>query len=265
MGRTPTQIVNELDERAYRTSGDVRLPYSVSLSNVKRIVSDLQREEDTSGSGPWTFLDDDTGAPSIVLETLAQVVAYTNGQKTSFDVPEARVVARIGKAFPDLPILGRWKLAVLYVVRRELGKRSDDLDQFLAFAPWRDPIAGEPMNRLAEYFRAQLLGWIPPTPLAVRPPTPHAVHSSDDFPPSKDSIGLEADAATAFQQGRKIQALVDQLSAFWRDDADVTDPGKSTGAAVSNPVSDDARPVTGRSRPNHSPTSAPQDTADGDE
>jgi hypothetical protein len=241
-------------------------------------------------SDRWSFADDNTGEPAMVLETLAAVIDYTSGAVTSFEVAEAEFIARLGRAFPDLPPLDRWQIAILYVVRLERGKPTDDIDAYLAFAPWRPwSHEEEGIDRHEVYDRAQHLGWVPPQPRPFSSDLIRALSSG----PDRDAALARADALADWQYKRQDVHRAEAMpGAQWvlgdderrlgipldhpvaeseiTVDVDLSkiaeEPSRLVQSeAVSNPVSNDARSATGRRRPARPRRSAPQDVADGDE
>jgi hypothetical protein len=155
------QLVDEFGTNRPDGNGKVE-PHGLSKRTVEGFVQEARDYLAQAPRPMWTLLDDDIGEPAIVLETLAEVIMYTSGAVTTFEVDEARMVARIGRAFPTLPVIDRWSLAILYIVRRWRGKRTDDVDTYLAFAPWENSEEG--VHRQYNYARAQQLGWVPEQP-----------------------------------------------------------------------------------------------------
>jgi len=246
-GRTPTQIEKKIYDRAMGNCGEEqRLHHALSLSSIKRIVSNLKRAEKPGGE-PWTLIDDDTNEPAIVLETLAEVIADNEGRVVSLTADEARMVARIGRAFPDLPAIARWEIAVLYLARRATDRRTDDIDGYLAFAPWRFwPNDDVQIRRSQIYDRAQRLGWIP-----VQPDTSGASHVRSD-PQHAARTAEYASASQKIRQGWAASGFQPIL-----DDSEEN--------TVSNPVSNDARFVTERRRSQRPSALGPQDMANAGE
>lgn len=279
-------------------------PRGLSQRTVEGMVQQTRDEIAKAPRPVWTLIDDDTGEPVIVLETLAEVISFTMGGVATFEVDEARMVARIGKAFPAMPALDRWSLAILYVVRRWREKRTDDIDIYLAFKPWENDEGG--VERQYEYERAQRFGWVPeqPRPLFsdLHRVNLREVDVSADWIEAKQQMAraqVEWDRAMA-QPGAQLkfppvtadeyrriferwfgtadepaepdalQKAIDRWlprrATTWKIGDDPKLLGEPvTAGAVSNPVSNDARSATVRRRPKRPRTSASQDMTDGDE
>lgn len=130
IGRTPAQVHKELRENeAFRA----RLP---SLRTIQRLAK-ASTPEDPSGQWSVAAASDDelTAVPPV----LAAVIEKTEGTRTAITQAEARHISHIAKAAPDLTPWETYFLARLYVKRGEDGDPVDDLDAFVAFAPWRAP------------------------------------------------------------------------------------------------------------------------------
>lgn len=96
-----------------------------------------------------------------MLAALAAVVAGRDGRITMFSVAEATWIATIRQARPDLPPWDAWFLARNVVARESHNDPTDDLDLFLAFAPWRDDESRD------GYIAAAKAAQIPQAPLFV--------------------------------------------------------------------------------------------------
>src|SRR5262249_23598131 len=126
-----------------------RLP---TLRTVQRIVSERTPRDN---SGPWTLGTADTVHARVVLDVLAAVVDETEGHNASFTQEEAKWGVQVSAVAPDLPPYERWRIARLYMGRASRGEPMDDLDGFLAYAPWRDGEAG-----WKRYNDAVEAGWV---------------------------------------------------------------------------------------------------------
>jgi hypothetical protein len=160
-GLTPTQIHRELERKIDKTKSRG----SVGLSTVKRTVKKLANKPvsgATTGATAelqeWCFMSDDTGEPGIVLDTLRTLIEQTEGRVTEISMEEARALVRVSSIAPDLSPFDWWRLAVLYIGRRDAGESVSDIDAMLAFAPWRH---GNAEGR-RRYDRARAEGWLPP-------------------------------------------------------------------------------------------------------
>jgi hypothetical protein len=90
-------------------------------------------------SGAWSLGSDTTGAPQSVLAALAGIVTATGGRVSGLTRAEADVIARLQLVASGLPAEDLHILARLYVSRRVRGLGSEDLDLYVAFAPWNGP------------------------------------------------------------------------------------------------------------------------------
>jgi hypothetical protein len=100
-------------------------------------------------SGIWSLAGASPGEAARVLPVLAAVIERTEGRRTFLTTAEAAMVARVSEAAPDLPPWQTYQLAHRYI---DAGSATEDLDQLLAFAPWRD--------QAAAYNAAIAAGWI---------------------------------------------------------------------------------------------------------
>ena len=112
---------------------DARVPH---LRTIQRIVKDA-REPDTSAE--WQLEMAPDAAPAVVIDVLTELVIQTDGRVSSLTVAEAKWVTALRNLAPDIPALETFRLARLYMSRRRANRpTSNDLDAFLAFAPWRN-------------------------------------------------------------------------------------------------------------------------------
>ena len=150
---TPSQIHTDLERKLKAQDRLVEVP---SLRTVQRIVKDVEIR-DTSGT--WRPADDEAEDARLILEVLANIIIYSSGKKRSFSKAEARWVLKIRKLASDADAVKVWRLARTYMVYESQGNAStEDLDAYLAFAPWRNK------NHLLHYVYAAVKGWIPVSP-----------------------------------------------------------------------------------------------------
>ena len=141
-----TQIKHKL-ERQPRYK-DRALP---TLRTIQRIVAE-RTVRDTSG--PWSLNEAGPDARTV-LDVLAAVIDGTEGRTSAFTGDEAQWVLQVSQVAPDLPPFERWRIARLYLGRASRVEPTDDLDGFLAYAPWRDDGAG-----WKRYDHATMDGWV---------------------------------------------------------------------------------------------------------
>lgn len=126
---------------------------------VRTIVRELLPPDP---SGPWQpGPDDDPEEAARVLEAMAEAVARAK-DKPAWKLPSrerARWIAWIRAGWPDLDPVAALVLATDYWARRANNKPTEDLDAFLAFAPWRSPEAYRRFQKLADQ------GLVPSPPL----------------------------------------------------------------------------------------------------
>lgn len=123
-----------------------------TLRTVQRIAKEFVPSDE---SGPWTFNEADPDDAALVLPVLAEVIERTKGHRTEMTRAVAEKVARIRRVAPDLHLWVAYSLAVAYLAKE--GTKTDDLDAFLAFAPWR---GDENMKR---HQHAVQEGWVSET------------------------------------------------------------------------------------------------------
>lgn len=137
LGWTPAQIHNELDHWL-QTQGSGRLGDRPSLRTVERIVNDLQLRDD---SERWSVALADSGEDAaLVAAVWAEVVKLRNDGTWGLTLNEARLVARIRGAVPELSGWDAWRLARAYLLRQQQEMDAADLDFFAGSArKWLQP------------------------------------------------------------------------------------------------------------------------------
>lgn len=129
-----------------------------SESTIKRRIRTLRSIDK---SGQWSLLDGSPEATGAVLDVLGFVIESTEGRITSLTKTEASWVVRLYAVRPDLPPEDAWFLVRSYVVRDAHGDATDDLDTYLAFAPWRS------YEHTVRYSQAINMAGIPPAMIAI--------------------------------------------------------------------------------------------------
>lgn len=128
LGWTPAQIHQELKRRP---QFEGRYPVA---RTVRRIVAGLM-PQDTSGW--WSLADADGDDAAAILPVLAGVIERTTGRISRLTKAQAACVLKIRHIAPDLSPWWAFRLAISYRVRVHREQPTADLDELLAFAPWR--------------------------------------------------------------------------------------------------------------------------------
>lgn len=176
------EIHRQLEQEAESGRADFRKGDVPSLRTLQDIVSDYRPPDD---SGLWSLADADGDEAALVPPMLA--VLANLGPFRHFSREEARLVARIRRAAPDLPLgVPLFILALAYKLRRSRGMPTVDLDTFLGFAPWRGGVQRE------RYREALREGWIEPGP-DYEAMTTHIIETAGDREEEQEIDELEED------------------------------------------------------------------------
>ena len=127
-----------------------------SLRTVQDVLIEMRPSDP---SGPWSLPDArDSEEARLVPPVIATVVEQTGGERAHVTIAEAELVARIRSAAENLDLWAAFRLARLYLERahKDPPEQVDDLDAFLAYAPWRSEAAA------VKYFNAVDEGWVGP-------------------------------------------------------------------------------------------------------
>ncbi len=111
------------------------------VPSLRTIQEVMRQHSPPDPSGPWSVadaLDDDA---ALVLPVLAAIAERTSGRRSSFTRREAELIAKIRRAAPDLDLIAAFAYAREYMLCKERGVSTDDLDIGLAFSPWKDASA----------------------------------------------------------------------------------------------------------------------------
>jgi hypothetical protein len=105
-----------------------------SEKTIQRMVKDYTPEDP---SGPWSFTDTaDADEPALVFDVLLHMNRVSHGRVwLSKDI--AKLVARLRRAWPDIPPSWAYVMAQMYQERRARGGNLTTLDLITAIAPWR--------------------------------------------------------------------------------------------------------------------------------
>lgn len=179
------EIHRQLTEEAESGTADFRKGDVPSLRTLQDIVADCRPPDD---SGLWSLADADGDEAALVPPMLASLAKQTLGHFRHLTREEARLIARILRAAPDLPLgLPLWVLALVYRQRRNRGIPTVDLDTFLAFAPWRGDVERD------RYDEALCGGWIEPGP-DYELITMHIMETAADMEQKQEIDELEEDS-----------------------------------------------------------------------
>lgn len=107
-------------------------------------------------TGAWSFTEADE--PELVLPVLAALISETRGRRKELTNAEAEWIAKICGAAPGIDPWYAYILARLYMLRKQAGLTSLDIDAYLAYAPWR----GE--QEAQAYGQALEEGWVSNVP-----------------------------------------------------------------------------------------------------
>lgn len=172
---TPIEVKELVWEMAGRTHGPKEIhdllnrlaargewPADVPLPGLRAIQQLVSKRPVLDPSAPWTVGTDQTGEPRVVLDTLAAVIELTDGRQVSIPQNVAAMLIQVSRAAPELGPIQRWVLARRYAERHQAKEATDDLDAFIAFAPWCGGV--DAANR---YQKAILAGFVAQAPISV--------------------------------------------------------------------------------------------------
>ena len=157
---TPAQIYRNIDSQKELMG---RVP---TRRTVERKVSEIRR--DAGEAVPWTLAESDGEEARLVLRSRRALILHSEKALHRFDVTEAEWVVRISKAAPDLAPDLAWVIGQVYRRFSRLVKKGNDddfisaLDDYLAFAPWRDA------EHYGLYLNAVEQGWVTKAPMWSR-------------------------------------------------------------------------------------------------
>lgn len=154
--------VREIPDRIGKRIAAGKLEGSApSVRTVQRYVAERAERD----KAPWSLALDRTGEAAAILDVIEAAIYATQGRVKTVTAAEAEMIGRIARAtgYADsgLPAVDIWRLARLYVARRERGDGTEDLDAFLAFRPWKS------QRDWDRYDRATINGIAPSLPKIV--------------------------------------------------------------------------------------------------
>lgn len=117
-----------------------------SRRTIQNIVAEHTPKDETEW---WLLKDAEDDQATLVLPVLATIIEKTEGRRTYVTQDEAKWIVRIRTATPDLDLWTVYTLALAYMLGPE-GGTKDNLDAFLAFAPWRSEDDRRRYNKATE-------------------------------------------------------------------------------------------------------------------
>ena len=151
---TPAQILRDIEGKKELSD---KVP---NLRTVQRITKDFRAEDN---SEPWSLRDSDGDEAKLILEVRRELIRYWNHPTKRIQrlsKQEARWVVKVRKAAPELDTRAVWLVALMYSLRETGEISTEDLDDYLAFAPWKDT------QHFDEYKQWIRMGWISLPPLS---------------------------------------------------------------------------------------------------
>ena len=119
-----------------------------SLRTVQDVFKQLTA---TDESGPWSLGEAvEKDEASLVLPVLAELLANATLGVSTLSVNEARWIARVRRASPDVPPLAAYHIARTYLAREARGEAASDVDAVLALRPWDGTGAIAPLTEAHE-------------------------------------------------------------------------------------------------------------------
>ena len=108
-----------------------RIPH---IRTIQRIVRENTPQDP---SAPWQLAEASGGDAALVLPVLAAMIEVSEGRLKALSTAKAEWIVKLRRVADDLPLWAIYELTIKYMLRRERHNPTDDLDAFLAFAPWR--------------------------------------------------------------------------------------------------------------------------------
>ncbi len=113
------------------------------IPHIKTIQAIARENTPADPSAPWQLGEAGGEDAAIILPVLAVLIEASDGQLKAISNARAEWIMRLRHVAEDLPPWTIYQLAHVYMLRNERQDTTDDLDAFLAFAPWRTPEAAE--------------------------------------------------------------------------------------------------------------------------
>lgn len=131
-----------------------------SRRSILNIIKDLQPRD---GTEPWSFVSDDGDEVRFVLDVLRDVIQISSGKRRRLSVAEAGLLKRIHQVAPDLGTFATYLTTRRYLAAGAREESTDDLDAYLAFAPWLDHMkaktGGKARTDESPYSNGVACGW----------------------------------------------------------------------------------------------------------
>jgi len=174
MNWTAAQIFRELGKREDFKG---RLPQERTMRRAVR----WYRPDDTSGW--WSVADDDTDPEDaeLVLPVLAAAIEWSKGTVARFSKGEARWIVKVRKAAPDIPPVWAFQVAFSYWWQKCRDEPTENLDQMLAYAPWRGKSHLHRYLQATRYFHPD---WFAPFGVDATVPLIQLLHAVSSKPAS---------------------------------------------------------------------------------
>jgi hypothetical protein len=110
--------------------------YQGRVPSEKSVQRAVRRWRKRDESGRWQLDDYEDGTARLVMPVVAALARHSGGKVTSVSRDEARWIARVREAAPDMPLWPAFLVAWAYQRRTAEGADTEDLDLLLGFAPW---------------------------------------------------------------------------------------------------------------------------------
>jgi hypothetical protein len=125
-----------------------------AAKTIGRILKDLPEEE-----GKELRLASRSAADaSLLLPVLRALIKHTDGAVTTLTEKESARVLWLRRIAPGLDPWSAYRLARFYMARDAQKEKTEDLDTFLAFEPWRSPVEYRLFEKWVREHRPQWVG-----------------------------------------------------------------------------------------------------------
>lgn len=122
-----------------------------------RTIQEIVRSSRDVPSGPWSLAEARNEAEArLAIAVLGELVKLTRSPQSTLTKGVVHWMVKVHSAAPDMPLLTLYSVARDYRRRQANNEPTDDLDLFLALAPWRqdDP------SRFQLFKEAMSKGWL---------------------------------------------------------------------------------------------------------
>jgi hypothetical protein len=190
MERTSELVLAWVREQAVTTNDTAaemwrrhELEFGGIQASVRKISDIVKKVRESSSGEPWSWADADGPDAVLMLSMFTEMIDDSAGSYPRISRDLAHWMIRIRRAAePSLPAGNVAYFATLYLRRQRSGEPTDDLDAFLAFAPWRSAQATR-VYQLACKRKAvrPLTGMMGLHPSAGQPASPELAALQDDL------------------------------------------------------------------------------------